>query len=130
MKKIVVFMCALVLITGCSKKEDDYKKLEKSFVAAVSKYYDENIIGQVYPPYSCQTVTISDMKNAGISVDEYTKKGCDESTVSAFVIVKDSSDPANIKYEVIPNLTCKGYSSTITDKQKSSNQCISTYLGK
>ncbi len=130
MKKVFIFMCVALLLTGCGKKDDEYKKLEESFVASVSKYYDENIVGQVYPPYSCQTVTISDMKDAGIPVDEYVKKGCDESSVSAFVIVKDSSDPSNIKYDVIPNLTCKDYSSTITDAQKSSNQCISTYLSK
>lgn len=130
MKKIFIFMCAIVLLTGCGKKETEFKKMEESFVTAVSKYYDENIVGQVYPPYSCQTVTISDMKNAGISVDEFTKNGCDETSVSAFVIVKDSSDPSNIKYDVVPNLTCKDYSSTITDSQKSSNQCISTYLDK
>lgn len=131
MKKLFIFMCALVLLTGCNnKKEKEFKNLEESFTTTVSKYYEENIVGQVYPPYSCQKITISEMKDAGVSVNEYINKGCKTDTVAAFIIVTDSSNPSDIKYEVIPNLTCTDYSSTITDEQISKHQCLSTYLGK
>ena len=31
MKKIVVFMCALLLLTGCGKKKEDFKKLVNQY---------------------------------------------------------------------------------------------------
>ncbi len=131
MKKILAVMFALLLLTGCgNKKEDEFKKLEESFTKAVSKYYEENLLGQVYPPYSCQKITLSEMKDAGVSTNDYTNKGCKTDTVSAFIIVTDSSNPSDIKYEVIPNLSCKDYSSTISDETISKHQCLSTYLGK
>ena len=132
MKKLFAILAVALVLTGCNNKktEDEYKKLEDSFVKDVTTYYEENILGTIYPPFSCQKITIEDMKNAGISVNEYVNKSCDASRVSAVVVVTDDSDPENIKYEVVANLSCDDYTSTISDEVISKYQCISTYMSK
>lgn len=132
MKKFLVLFCAALLVTGCgnNKNTEEYTKLENNFKKDVATYYEENIMGQVYPPFSCQKITIDEMKEAGISVNEYTNKGCKTDSVSAIVVVTDDSDPANIKYEVVANLSCKDYSSKITNDMASKYQCLSTYVAE
>lgn len=131
MKKMLIILFTIVILTGCqSNQSQGFKDLEKSFVASVKEYYDNNINGVVYPPFSCTEVTINQMSDAGVSVDAYVNAGCNVDDTAAFVVVKDSSDPANIKYEIVPNLSCGDSSSTVTNSQKSLNQCVSSYFKK
>ena len=131
MKKLLIIICALFIITGCETKEQkEFKTLEDDFVKDVTDYYNNNVVGREYPPFSCEKVTLSDMSLAGVDISKYTNSSCNISDVAAFVIVTDSSKPGDIKFDVIPNLNCGKMSSTVTSEQKSRNYCISSYFSE
>lgn len=126
MKKVLVFICCLLLVSGCgnNKAEEKGKKLESNLTSMVSLYYQENIVGQFYPPFTCTKITIKEMKDAGVDVSEFEKAGCDASSVAAVVTVTDYSNPSDIKFQITPTLSCKDFSSTISEETKSTNKCL------
>lgn len=113
MKKIIIIMISLIFITGCScsNKSDSEKAkiVEKQMETYVKNFYEKNVQKYING-ITQQKVTVAQLKKADYDTSKLTfdgKKCTDESY--SLVIIENSNDVANSKYEIEHHLTCGSY---------------------
>lgn len=112
MKKILIVVLPLLLLTGCGKK--DYSSLEKELTKQAGNYYETNIKDKVIMAGAQenvqQKVTLEALEKTNVDISKFTKKKCD--TKESYALVIYSTDDTGYQkgdYNVKNHLVCGSY---------------------
>lgn len=112
MKKVLIVVLPLLLLTGCGKK--DYSSLEKQLAKDAGNYYETNIKDKVIMAGAQsnvqQKVTLEALEKTNVNISKFTKKKCDKTESYALVIYStDDSGHQKGDYTVKSHLVCGSY---------------------